>query len=214
MRALLRAKAVAGTLGAALLLLAGSARAVTLVSGGTLGDETWTAAGSPYLVNDDLLVPPGKALILEAGTSVVVGSSDLSATGQDPERIELRIQGELYVNGTLSAPVNIWNENTSVRDAWYGIVLEPEATHARLQYARIANGYDCLESSAPAANLEVVATTTSNPRRPPRTSRSSPRPSTPATRAPCSRAAPRSSIACSCTTPPMVSGSNTRPGRA
>ncbi len=159
MRPLGRAEEIAWTLGAALLLFAGSARAATLVEGGSIDDATWTASGSPYLLNDDLVVPPGKVLILEAGTSVVVGSSDLSATGEDPERIELRIQGELYVNGTLSAPVSIWNENASVRDAWYGIVVEPEATHARLQYATIANGYDCLESSAPAANLEVVATT-------------------------------------------------------
>ena len=140
------------------LVWSAPAAAATLVDSGEIDDTTWTAAGSPYLLNDDLLVPPGKVLIIEAGTTVVVGSSDLSAAGRDPNLIELRVQGELYVNGTLSAPVRIWNEDASSQDGWYGIVLEPEATHARLLYTEIANAENCLESDG-AADVEVVATT-------------------------------------------------------
>lgn len=128
------------------------------VPGGALESQVWTA-GQPYLVNDDLLVPEGKVLVLEAGTQVIVGTTDLSATDTSDARIEIRVQGELYLNGTLSNPVQIWNEEARAPDAWDGIVLEAGVGRASLQYAHISNASYGFRSEGPSPNTSIVACT-------------------------------------------------------
>ena len=134
-------------------------RAQTLVTGGVVANEIWTAASSPYLVSGDITVPEGAFLSLEPGTWVVVQDDDSLSAGRDENLIEITVQGELYVNGTLNAPVRLWNENSTAPSAWYGFVLESQVTRARFTYAELANADFAIHSMAPAANVEIVAST-------------------------------------------------------
>src|SRR5438094_383611 len=82
------------------LFLAASAAADTIVPGGNVINETWTAAGSPYVVQGDVTVPAGAFLDIQAGTEVQFESTDGLASGTDPARIELTVNGSLTVDGT------------------------------------------------------------------------------------------------------------------
>ena len=42
----------------------------TPVAGGNLTTQTWTLAGSPYIVQGDAVVPAGQTLTIEAGVQV------------------------------------------------------------------------------------------------------------------------------------------------
>ena len=75
---------------------------MTVINGGTLaGNTTWNPAGSPYLLTGDVTVPLGSVLTIDAGTEVrfTVLSDDLSS-GEDNNRIELRVEGRLEVNNS------------------------------------------------------------------------------------------------------------------
>ena len=55
---------LAGLLAAALLP---STAFATVIPGGSLSTQTWTAAGSPYQVQGDITIPAGVTLTVEAG---------------------------------------------------------------------------------------------------------------------------------------------------
>src|SRR5438067_3546177 len=77
----------------------------TIITGGNVINQTWTAAGSPYVVQGDIIVPSGAFLTIEAGTLVQFASTDAQASGIDPARIELTVKGAFTVNGTAADPV-------------------------------------------------------------------------------------------------------------
>ena len=76
---------------AVVLLVPSQAFAQTVVFGGTVVDQTWTPAGSPYIVQGDITVPPGAFLNIQAGTVVQVANSDMQTSGLDPARVEITI---------------------------------------------------------------------------------------------------------------------------
>src|SRR5262245_1150087 len=76
----------------ALHLPAGAVRAATVISGGFITNQTWTAAGSPYVVQGDITIPPGGHLILEPGTIVQVASTDGQIAGRDTGRVEITVK--------------------------------------------------------------------------------------------------------------------------
>ena len=53
------------------------AAAKTEVSSGNVINQTWTAAGSPYVVSGDLVVPEGSYLRIEAGVQVELKATDV-----------------------------------------------------------------------------------------------------------------------------------------
>ena len=98
---------------------------MTVINGGTLaGDTTWNPAGSPYLLTGDVTVPLGSVLTIDAGTEVrFTPISDDLTSGEDNNRIELRVEGRLEVNGTATDSV-FFKSNGQVPASgdWYGIV--------------------------------------------------------------------------------------------
>lgn len=47
--------------------LSSPAHADTIIPGGNLFNQTWTQAGSPYIIAGDITVPAGASLQIEAG---------------------------------------------------------------------------------------------------------------------------------------------------
>src|SRR5215470_17814278 len=83
-----------------LLVAPRASRAATVIAGGNSINQTWTPAGSPYIVPGDVVVPAGAYLVVQAGTIVTFASTDGQAAGLDPLRVELTVHGVLAVEGT------------------------------------------------------------------------------------------------------------------
>ena len=71
----------------------GNAQATT-VNTDILSDQTWTAANSPYLVTNNILVDDGITLTIESGVDV-----------QIEPNVAIEVRGNLDVDGTASQPV-------------------------------------------------------------------------------------------------------------
>ena len=123
----------------ALVLAAATATpalADTIISGGNLINQTWTAANSPYVVQGDITVPAGSTLTIEAGTLVRFAESDAQAGGVAPNRVEIVVVGKLIVAGTAAQPVQMVGASASA-GSWYGIVVSPAATGAVLDLTQL-----------------------------------------------------------------------------
>lgn len=105
------------------------------VIGGTLAaDETLTSAGSPYVLDEDLIVPPN--VILTVGEGVEIRMA---------EGTNVRVQGAFLVQGTLTEPVRIEGRNG---ERWGAISFEnptgaSELTHLVIRGA--TQGFDPLK---------------------------------------------------------------------
>ncbi len=103
----------------------------TVVGGTLASNTTLDLAGSPYTLNEDLIVPPGITLTLDAG--VVLNM---------PSTRNLRVQGSLQIGGTALQPVQILGRSD---ERWGGISFEnPTGTSnlAHLVIRGATRGYD------------------------------------------------------------------------
>ncbi len=116
------------------------ARAETIVTTGDVVDETWTPAGSPYLVHGTIRVPPGRFLHIEAGTVVRVAN----VSGQDPTGAKISVEGSLRVHGTVANPVRI----DALYNVWRGIVIEQGAQAAIIEGAIVEDGFNAVRTFA------------------------------------------------------------------
>lgn len=119
----MRSSATFTMLAAVVVLWPAAAHADTMIDGGELTGQVWTAAGSPYVVrgvNGNLRVPPGQELRIEAGT--VVTFSNGYGT------VSLVVEGTLTVNGTAAAPVTLRGANDGTMAEWTGIAPAAAAT--------------------------------------------------------------------------------------
>jgi hypothetical protein len=82
----------------------------TVLGGTLLQDTVLSAAGSPYTLDQDLIVPAGILLTIEAGVVIRI-----------PERHHIRVQGRMWVNGLADQPIEITGRNGA---SWGGISFE------------------------------------------------------------------------------------------
>jgi hypothetical protein len=102
--------------------------AQTIIAGGNLLTQTWTPAGSPYIVQGDATISSTRTLTIQAGAVVTFASTDGLSSGSDMTKVELIINGTLRVNGTGDSPVLFRAQTGTARGTWHGIVLATTAT--------------------------------------------------------------------------------------
>ncbi|MBK6686563.1 MAG: right-handed parallel beta-helix repeat-containing protein [Deltaproteobacteria bacterium] len=146
-----------------LLGLATEASAQTSVPGGNLvGSQSWTPAGSPYLISGDLTVPVGLTLTIQAGTVVQLGPGDTQASGLDVARTELRIAGTLVVQGTVQNRVTFRSGvGAPTTSDWYGLVLLSGAS-TTLNGAAIQHGHRGIHDQSTGAAVNDALITNCN----------------------------------------------------
>ncbi|MDI1448664.1 DUF4215 domain-containing protein, partial [Polyangium sp. 6x1] len=144
---------------ALVVLVPRAARAATTISGGNVINQTWTPAGSPYIVQGDVTVPNGASLTIQAGTVVQMAGTDSQLAGLDTNRVEITIKGTLNVNGTAASPVQFAAQSGSGASLWYGIVIDATATAATINNASIKNTNTGIRSDGTGMTLAVADTT-------------------------------------------------------
>ncbi len=146
------------------VLLAGSpARADTVLPGGTVVNQTWTRAGSPYIVQGDLVVPAGAYLHIQAGVVVRFESSDNLGSGLNANLVELTVNGELAVEGTETDPVIFEPRSGTSPGSWYGLVITNSASSASIRYAEIRYAERGLTNQSDSPILSVAYLTIESP---------------------------------------------------
>ncbi len=125
-----------------------AARASTTIPGGNIINQTWTPAGSPYIVQGDITIPAGAFLTVQAGTTVVFPASDSQVSGLDSSHVEITVNGTLSVAGTAVSPVNFQAQSGTAAGTWYGIVVGSGAASASISHASIRHAVYGVRSSA------------------------------------------------------------------
>ncbi len=105
--------------------------------GEVTGVTTWTGR---VRITGDIEVPDKAALVIKAGTEVIIDGSDASHAGWNPGLIEIHVKGRLRIEGELLAPVSIGPADMATTATtlvqtrqparWHGIVLHPRTQRA------------------------------------------------------------------------------------
>lgn len=75
-------------------------------------------------VTGDMVIAPGTTVNFQPGAELVIAKGDLMAGGLDTGLVEVRVEGTLEADGTISRPVKFRSgEDTPERADWYGIVI-------------------------------------------------------------------------------------------
>jgi hypothetical protein len=138
------------------------AHAETVIGGGNIINQTWTPAGSPYVIQGDITVPGGAFLTIQAGTTVRIASGDSQASGLNTSRTELTVNGSLDVQGTAANPVTFAAQTGTSPGTWYGIVITGTATGATIEHATIEHAYRGITNQMTGAVLTMRDSTVSD----------------------------------------------------
>lgn len=131
----------------------------TVFPGGNTGNQTWTRAASPYIVEGDVIVQAGATLTLEPGVVVQFAGADALQSGRDPQRIELTVRGTLIANGTPEAPIVLETVSSGTSHGlWYGVEVEASAASASISHATIRNAALAVRSDAAGTRFSLSNT--------------------------------------------------------
>ncbi len=102
-------------------------------------DLRLTASGSPYVLVGDLIVAVGVTLTVEPGVDLRVASVDTFRLGEDPDRVEILVQGRVSMMGTADAPIGFSAlDGVASRAHWGGIRIRPGGTgNSELSHVRL-----------------------------------------------------------------------------
>jgi len=90
--------------------------AQTNVSGGIYQNTTWTLSGSPYIVNNSIVVFPGKTLTIQPGVEIQINN-------QNNTNIYIETRGTINCIGTDAQPIKIHALYDTLNTvAWQGFV--------------------------------------------------------------------------------------------
>ncbi|MCP4547418.1 MAG: S8 family serine peptidase [bacterium] len=118
----------------------------TLTLWGTIDSDT-TLAGEVW-IGGDVVVADGVTLTIAAGTLIHVAADDIEPAdgyaGQDPDRIEIFLEGALAVNGSGGSEVVMegWSDDPEAGD-WVGFIIDAQtdgvtASHFEVRHAETA----------------------------------------------------------------------------
>lgn len=147
---------VFGWLTCGVIALPAAAFAATPVTTDRIGGhEVWTAAASPYLVEQDLSILGDAELVLEPGVEVRFANQDAAGVGLDPKRVELVVLGALRASGTSASPILLGAAEGDFANSWAGVRVAPSSTQASFAYVTIEAAKTALDSGASDRVLSV-----------------------------------------------------------
>ena len=107
----------------------------------------WTAANSPYILTNDIVVAPQARLVIEAGVEVLVERPTRIPEGieqldnLDSHTVAIKVYGALHALGTPTKPIVFRGLNVEENFThWYGIVIKSARTQDMvIGYATISS---------------------------------------------------------------------------
>jgi hypothetical protein len=117
-----------------------------------IGDEIWTIEGSPYILTRDVEVRPQGSLTIQPGVEVQFAETDATASGEDPNGVELIIKGRFVAIGTQESPILFNGQDLLLpQDHATGVRFEAGSQNSILEHVNIrglAYGIDIREDIA------------------------------------------------------------------
>lgn len=96
-------------------------------------------SGSVNDVAGDMIIAPGAVLTFRPDATLRMATTDNMLGGVDQSRVEIRIEGRLNSDGTLSRPVRFTSAAASpARNNWYGVIVPSTAELASIRELDIA----------------------------------------------------------------------------
>lgn len=87
---------------------------------------TWTQTHSPYRLTGDLTVGPDASLNIEKGVNVSVAPKNMWDNKEN--KIRLKVQGTLMIQGTENDPVSIYSSASAPKKGdWKGVVFDTQS---------------------------------------------------------------------------------------
>lgn len=114
---------------------------------------------TPYSLTGDMVVAPGANVRFGVGAQIAASRGDRMAGGIDTNRAEIRVEGELVTDGTITRPIVFRSgEATPARGDWYGIVYPARAERfgaSQFQVSHAVRGVSVLGADVRMFNVDV-----------------------------------------------------------